>query len=141
MNEMQDPVDGAKESIEYIIGANTKLKRKRKTDDDVQKEQFISIISTLEAINNRSFMMIHDFDLNLTKYDEKFYAAIDSLILMHFGADVAEIIFYYIYERLNPDGSVNNLLDENKNIVPLENAADLWNLVKDIQAKVNKMKK
>lgn len=138
---MQDPIDGAKESIEYIIGANTKLKRKRKTEEDTQKEQFINLINTLEAINNRSFMMVHDFDLNLLKYDEKFYTVIDSLILMHFGPDISEIIFFFIYERLNPDGSSNDLLDEDKNIVPLENAGDLWELVKELKAKLNKAKK
>lgn len=138
---MQDPIDGAKESIEYIIGANTKLKRKRKTEEDAQKEQFVSLINTLEVINNRSFMMVHDFDLNLIKYDEKFYAAIDNLILMHFGPDISEIIFFFIYERLNPDGTSNNLLDEDKNIVPLENANDLWELVKELKPKLNKTKK
>ena len=138
---MQDPIDGAKESIEYIIGANTKLKRRRKTEEDTQKEQFISFINTLEAINDRSFMMVHDFDLNLIKYDEKFYAVIDSLILMHFGPDISEIIFFFIYERSNPDGSFNDLLDEDKNIVPLENAGDLWELVKELKAKLNKIKK
>jgi len=141
MNEMQNPIDGAKESVEYIIGANTKLKRKRKTEKDAQKEQFINIMNLLEAANTRSILMTSELDLNFTKYDEKFYAVIDSLIFLHFGPDVSELIFFYLYERTNIDGTTNDLLDEERNIVPLENVNDLWELVKTVQSKISKMKK
>ena len=138
---MQNPIDGTKESVEYIIGANTKLKRKRRTEQDAQKEQFINILTALEATNTRSILMASELDLDFTKYDEKFYAAIDSLIFLHFGPDVSELIFFYLYERTNIDGTTNNILDEEGNIVPLENINDLWQLVKTVQAKLSKMKK
>jgi hypothetical protein len=141
MSEMQNPIDGAKESVEYIIGANTKLKRKRKTEKDAQKEQFVNIMTLLEAANTRSVLMTSELDLNFTKYDEKFYAVIDSLIFFHFGPDVSELIFFYLYERTNIDGTTNDLLDEERNIVPLENVNDLWELIKEVQFKISKMKK
>ena len=141
MPENPSPIDGVKKSIEYIIGADTKLKRKKKSEDDIQKEQFIKLITSLEEVNNRSILMNTEFNLNFTAYDEKFYEAIDSLISMHFGPDAAELVFYYLYDRVNLDGTINNLLDENKNKIEVENAGDLWDLIKELKTKIEQKKK
>jgi len=60
---------------------------------------------------------------------------------MQFGKEASELIFFYLYERENPDGTVNNLIDEEGSIVPLNNPNDLWQLVKLSQAKVGRQKK
>lgn len=70
-----------------------------------------------------------DYGLDLTKYDEPFFQIIDSLIYLHFGKDAGELIMFYIYERTNPDNTINPLYDSDNNIIPLENVQDLWELV------------
>jgi len=78
-------------------------------------------------------MLDGDYGLNMMKYDEPFFQIIDSLIFMHFGKDAGELIMFYIYERVNPDGTLNDILDENNNPVPLANIEDLWELVKQLK--------
>ena len=51
---------------------------------------------------------------------------------MHFDEDAADLIMFYLYERINPDGTLNSVTDINGDEVPLENAEDLWILVQQI---------
>jgi hypothetical protein len=75
--------------------------------------------------------MLHaDYAVDLTNYDEPFFQIIDSLIFMQFGKDAGELVMFYLYERTNPDGTINPLYDTNDKIIPLERIEDLWELVK-----------
>jgi hypothetical protein len=139
--ENNEHAEGIKQSVEDIIGANTFLRRKKKTEDDNQRERFEKIIRTLEEIEVRGVIMGNDLKIDFTTYDEKFYDVIDTLILMQFGKEASEIIFFYLYERVNPDGTTNQLVDTNDNYVVLNSPTDLWELVKVIQNQVGKPKK
>jgi hypothetical protein len=139
--ENNEHAEGIKQSVEDIIGANTFLRRKKKTEDDNQRERFEKIIRTLEEIEVRGVIMGNDLKIDFTTYDEKFYDVIDTLILMQFGKEASEIIFFYLYERVNPDGSINQLIDTNDQYVTLNSPTDLWELIKVIQNQVGKPKK
>jgi len=132
---MENHTHGIKTSIENIIGTDTTLKRKKKTEEDISKEAFEKIILTMEEIQVRGNILHADMKLDLYSYDEKFYEVIDRLFSLHFGREAAEVIFFYIYERLTPDGSINQLLDQDDNPIPLENPNDLWVLVNHIKNK------
>jgi hypothetical protein len=132
---MEEHTNGIKTSIENIIGSNTVLKRKRKTEEDINRELFEKIILTMEELQVRGNILHTDMNLDLYSYDEKFYEVIDRLFSLHFGREAAEVVFFYIYERMNADGTVNQLLDSQDNPIPLDNPSDLWNLVNSIKNK------
>jgi len=138
---MDEHAKGVQQSIESIIGADTVLKRRKKTEDDINRDTFEKIILTLEQANVRSSIIGGDFKLDFTSYDETFYEIIDNLILMQFGKEASEIIFFYVYERINPDGTVNELADQDNNVVALNSPTDLWMLVNHIKNKTSKTKK
>jgi hypothetical protein len=131
---------GIKKSIEDIIGSGTVLKRKKKTEDDVNRESFEKIILLMDQIQTRGVLLHAELGLDYSNYDEKFYEIIDRLFQIHFGREAAEIIFFYTYERINPDGSVNELVDENDQIITLTSPTDLWYLVNHIKNKTKKVK-
>jgi hypothetical protein len=79
-----------------------------------------------------------DLNLDFTSYDENFYFVIDSLFNMHFGKEAAKLIFFYLYERINPDGTINGLMNENGNVIELSSPSDLWYLIKALQKRKNK---
>ena len=134
--ENQEHANGIKSSIEDILGAGASLRRKKKSEDDNQREKFEKIIRTLEEIEVRGVILGSDLQLDFRSYDEKFYIIIDALLELNFGKEGYELISFYLYERINPDGSVNELIDENDNIVPLNTPADLWELLKINQNKI-----
>ena len=141
MDGNEQHADGIKKSIDEIIGVDTFLKRKKKTEDSDKRERFIKIIQTLEEIEVRGMILGNDLTLDFSSYDEKFYSVIDNLFYLHFGKEACEVIFFYIYERLNPDGTANDVEDMDGNIIPLSSPEDLWELVKLTQVKIGKAKK
>jgi hypothetical protein len=139
MSESKGHAEGIKKSIEEIIGSNTVLKSKRPSEEDAQRERFEKVITALEAIEIKTIILNSDFKIDLSDYNENFYTAIDAMLMMHFGKEACELIFFYLYDRIAPDGSVNELVDENGNSVILASPTDLWFLIKQIQG--NKKKK
>lgn len=141
MDSNEQHADGIKKSIDEIIGVDTFLKRKKKTEDSDKRERFIKIIQSLEEIEVRGMILGNDLQLDFTSYDEKFYSVIDNLFYLHFGKEACELIFFYIYERLNPDGTANEVEDLEGNAIPLSSPEDLWELIKLTQEKIGKAKK
>jgi hypothetical protein len=140
-NKGEQHAQGVKQTLETMIGADLSLKRKKKSEHDFNKELFEKIIIALEKANVRTAIVGTEFDLDLSKYDESFYEIIDNLIVMQFGKKAAEVIFFYVYERINPDGSVNELRDLNDIPIVLNNPTDLWeliNVIKDAPSKTTK---
>ena len=131
---------GIKKSIEDIIGSDTVLKRKKKTEEDLNRESFEKIIMLMDEIQVRGVLLHADLGLDYSVYDEKFYEIIDRLFQMQFGKEASEIIFFYTYERINPDGSINELVDENNQVIVLNSPTDLWYLVNHIKDKTKKVK-
>lgn len=123
-------LQGLQAQIEKIIGAKSNLKKRRKTDEDVQRELFINIIPLLEHIAYREVMLSEDYGIEVGNYEDLFFQIIDGLIYMHFGPEISGLINFYVYERHNPDGSINTLLDQEGNSVPLDKIEDLWELVR-----------
>ncbi len=132
-NRLPEEVEGIKQSLENILNADFKIKRKKRTELDIQRDLFFKIILSLEKLNMRSNVLNIDLDIDLTKYDEVFYDTIDDLLLLHFRKDIAEIVFFYVYDRIDQDGNIIYLKDSNGNPVVLNNVNDLWHLIKNIK--------
>lgn len=137
---MEGNIDDAKKSIDLILGSDTTLTRRKKTQHDVTRELFNKIIISLEQANTRSFLLGSDFNLDLTKYDDVFYEAIDNLITLHFGKESSELIFFYLYDRIDPEGNMQSLVDPDGNEILLQNPDDLWMLLQVIKGNEKKKK-
>ena len=141
MEKGEKHAQGVKTTLETMIGTDLSLKRKKKSENDLNRELFEKTIIALEKTNVRTAIIGTEFDLDLSKYDEDFYNIIDNLVLMQFGKQASEVIFFYVYERINPDGSINELRDINNNPVILSSPTELWdlvNLIKNAPSKTTK---
>lgn len=116
-------------AINEILNVKSLIRRKKKSQSDKKRELFITIINSIEQLLSRQQLMYADLQLDFSKYDEPFLETIDAFIILHFGKEGAELVGYYLYERSNPDGSINPIYDQNENQIILESAADLWNLL------------
>lgn len=116
-------------AINEILNVKSLIRRKKKTQSDKKRELFISIINSIQQIIIRQNLMYAELQLDFTNYDENFMDVIDALIILHFGKEGAEIIGYFLWEKENPDGTINVLENEEGEQVTLETAVDLWNLL------------
>lgn len=140
MTEENKHAEGIKQSIESIIGVDTVLKPKRKTEDDIQREKFVQVIQMIEKAEIRGMLLAKEVNLDFFSYDEIFYNIIDTLFELQFGKEASEIIFFYLYERIGEDGEPQELTDEAGNKVPLNSPSDLWHVVKHVQSMAKKKK-
>ena len=133
MEKGEQHAQGVKTTLETMIGTDLSLKSKKKSEHYLNKELFEKIIIALERTNIRTALVGTEFDVDLSKYDETFYEVIDNLMLMQFGKQAAEVIFFYVYERMNPDGTINELRDVNDNPIILNSPSELWDLINVIK--------
>jgi hypothetical protein len=131
--EQNDHIERLQQQINQIIGVESTLKRRKKTTEDAQREIFLNTIPLLEHIVDRNSMLSADYGIDMSKYDESFFKIIDSLIYLHFGKEAGDLIMFYIYDRMNPDGTMNELMDENNQIIQINKIEDLWELVKSLK--------
>lgn len=126
---MEQSLNEIQTAINQVLGVKSLIRRKKKTQETKKKELFVSIINSIESIVNRQNLMYAELNLDLTNYDEAFLETIDALIILHFGKEGAELIAYYLWDRVAPDGSISPLIDVDGKEVYLETALDLWNLL------------
>lgn len=118
-----------KRAFDALLNTSTSLKRKKKSTIDRKREMFLQVVTLCEAVITREVLLAADFKLQLDNYNEDFYQIIDSLLLLYLGKQGFELVSFYLYDRINPDGTINYLLDENQKEVKLETAEDLFNLL------------
>jgi hypothetical protein len=123
-------------AVDNMLNVKSYVRRKKKTQSDKKKEMFVQMINSLDEIFVRQGLMYADMDMDMFKYDEKFLAVIDVMIYFHFGEACSEVIAFYLYDRQNPDGTLNPILDENDTEIILQNPYDLWNLLVMINPKI-----
>jgi hypothetical protein len=113
-----------------MLNATTVLKRKNKTKVEKKRELFVQMINSLEEVLTRSHLLFAETGIDYSSYDEKFMTVIDCLIFMHFGQECFDLISWYLYDRISPDGTqTSTVKDENGNEVKVESAYDLYDLV------------
>ena len=136
--ESKGHADGIKKSIEEIIGADTVMRNKRPSEDSIQQDKFEKIILALEAAEVKTTLLHTEFKMDFSDYNEHFYLAIDGLLELWLGKELCELVFFYLYDRLNPDGTMNGLMDDEGNEIILESPTDLWLLIRKIQTSKKK---
>jgi hypothetical protein len=130
---MDNGYDEIKAAIDKLLKINSTVKRKKKAHVDKQKDLFNGIILALQALQTRTILTQSELRIDLSSYDEMFLQVIDSLILLHFGKEGYELISFYLYEKVNPDGSINELYDDDDNVVPSTTPDDIWNILQKLK--------
>lgn len=127
------------EGFEKLFNSSVIIKKQRRNKALKKKALFISLIDQYEKSVNKSQKLQLEFAIDLFEYEEPFYSIIDKLMLLMWGADVYELVTFYLYERINLDGSPNYLIETDENgeekEVYLNTAEDLYNYL--IQINLN----
>lgn len=124
-------------AVDDILGTKTLIRRKKKSVSDKKRELFFNVMTTMEELFVRQNLVYSDLNLDFSNYDEKFFSIIDMLLYMNFGKQCMELIAFYLYDRINTDGTVNGLIVNDKDEVILNSPMDLWNLMCRVNPKID----
>jgi hypothetical protein len=123
--------------IDSILNTKTFIRRKKKAQSDKKRELFHQVINGIDELNNRQTIMYADLDLDFSNYDEKYFAIIDSLLYINFGKECMDLIGFYLYDRINIDGTINPLIINDSEELIITNPYELWNLLCQINPKLS----
>lgn len=128
---------GIQMGVDSMLNSKTVVRRRRRSASDKKKELFVALINSLEEIRVRQALMYADLSLDFSTYDEKFFAAIDILLHMCFGGKASDVLAFYLYDRVNPDGSVNPMIVNGQHEVVLNNPYELWAFLCQVNPKLD----
>jgi len=129
----QNGYDDIKKAVDQLLKITSTVKRKKKAYIDKQKDLFISIIIALQAAQTRTVLTQTELRLDFSTYDEMYLQIIDSLILLHFGKEGFELISWYLYEKINPDGTFSEIQNADGEIIPSDTPEDIWNVLVNVK--------
>lgn len=134
-NELKNNLE---EGFEKLFNSQVTIKKQRRNNALKKKALFISLIDQYEKSISKSMKLQTEFAIDLFEYEEPFYSIIDKLMLLMWGANVYELVTFYLYERINLDGTPNYLIETGENGVEreiyLNTAEDLYNYLIQIDS-------
>jgi len=129
----QNSYDDIKKAVDQLLKINSTVRRKKKAYIDKQKDLFIGVLMAIQATQTRTILTQTELKLDFSTYDEMYLQIIDSLILLHFGKEGYELVSWYLYEKINPDGTFNEIQNDEGEIVPSDTPEDIWNILVNIK--------
>jgi hypothetical protein len=115
------------------FGQKLRVEESSSTKVKKEKEIFIENINLLEQCITRSENLAVLFGIDLCDYEDPFWAVIENMLLLKYGEAIYELIFWYLYDRIDEDGKAHSLIFEEEGKEPKEikikNASDLWKFI------------
>jgi hypothetical protein len=126
---MSEPYKEIQSAVDSLLNVKSTIRRKKRNQSDKKKEMFFAIITLMEETIVRTNIAYQELQIDMFKYEEKFINVIDMLMNMQFGEQACELISYYLYDRMNPDGSINALQSDDGKLIELTSPYQLWEIV------------
>lgn len=127
-----EKIKSSQKIIEHVLGSETKVSHRTKTKYDLDKKKFENIILNLEQLETRTNILINDFNLDLSKFEDIYYEVINNLFSLLYPKEVIDIINFYLYGRMTTEGDIVVLKDTEGNEILIENISQLYNVIQNI---------
>jgi len=115
------------------FGQKLKMEESNSTKVKKEKEIFIENITLLEQCIKRVEVLIGGFAVDLCNYEDPFWMVIENMFLLKYGENIYELIFWYLYDRVDENGKIYPLILEEEGKEPKEikikTPNDLWNFI------------
>lgn len=131
-NSNSNKIKGNKNIIEQVLKIPVELTHRNKNKQDLNKKKFEELVLVLEQIENRTYLINDEFNLDLSKYDELYYIVINNLLDLLYPVDIVNLIKFYCYGRIDDEGKIRPIIDNENNEIFLNNPQDLYNLIQTI---------
>tara|TARA_R110000822_G_scaffold142006_6_gene279963 strand:+ start:2024 stop:2422 length:399 start_codon:yes stop_codon:yes gene_type:complete len=116
-----------KKLFNTILGVDVTIK------DNIDKSEeliFKSYIGKLDEANIMENKLIEVGGLNCEKLTDPLWFVIENSFRMIYGPESTEVILWYIYDRVDTDGSIIPLEDPNGKTFIIKDPNDLWSFIK-----------
>ena len=122
-----------KKLLEDFIGAEVKISESPKSVEQREKELFIELLETLEVGWKNDHELFENHGVDLSGFSQYLYHAIETLIMLKYGAYRAEIFWWYVLDRFDTDGSLLGLEDEDGKVYHFKTHKQFYNFFKKLK--------
>lgn len=117
--------------LQSLIGGNVKVEESPKSEAEREESIFIDTIETIELIYKSDHALYEEHGIDLMNHVQYYYHAIENLIVLQYGYDKAEIIWWWILDRFAEDGELLGIEVDGK-IYEIETAKQLFTFLKKL---------
>lgn len=122
MFEGPEEIKYIKKVFDTVLGANTIVKDNIKATESTVFE--ILIQKADDSLNLED--KLGEMNIDITKITDPLWFVIENQFKLIYGEEAAEVIMWYLMERLDEDNNVMALEDEDENKIILNKPIDLW---------------
>lgn len=95
-----------KKLLEELIGAEIQVSESPKSIEQREQELFIELLETLETGWLKDHELYEKHGVDLSGFAQYLYHAIETLVMLKYGAFKADIFWWYVLDRFDADGSL-----------------------------------
>ena len=124
LNQIQD-------SLTELIGVDTVMLRRSKTQEDEQRGIFTKTILLTQSNFRKTKLAKNQLGIDLIGFNESFFTMVDNLITLTYSAGLAKFILPYCYDIWDVDDSGDSIIiGDDGQSYKIHNPEDLWNFMK-----------
>jgi len=109
------------------------IKSKQLDRETMNKKIFIEVMDQLKKIEDRKDFLVEEIGIDMTAYEDQFFAVIENLFKLVFNKSQLGLIQMYLYTLL-PDKEWDGMLTieqgKGEKEVPFKSSIDVWNVIK-----------
>ena len=101
----------------------------------MKKQAFIRIITRLKEIEDRRDFLVDEIGMDMTAYEDKFFAVIEDMFKLTFSKEQLALIQMYLYQLVPDkewDGTITVEKDKVEKQVKFKTPADVWEVINSI---------
>ena len=102
-----------------------------KKKDETFLMDLLEQLCQIEAVT----AVVRTIGVQVDKYENPFYKSVKLLMQKHYGDMKTEIILWWVFDSLTPEGDVYPLVDEDGNKHTLKTPQQLWKFLKKYDGK------
>jgi hypothetical protein len=123
-----------KKSLLPIAGKNLTVKENKASLEKRRKKLFINLIDSLKSLTDRSDFLSIDLGIDLHTFEGAHYIIIERLIRDKWGDVAADVIFWWVYEVVDPkDGKFFIVEEETGEKYPIKTPTQAYNILKKLK--------
>jgi len=129
---MVDPRKKIRQVLHSVYPLRYRIKQKEPNQDYMNKKLFIEVLNQMRQIEERRDFMEEEIGMDMTQYEEQFFAVIENLMKMHFTKEQLALIQMYLYQLIPDkewDGTITIDVGKKEEIVKFKKPEDVWNVI------------
>ena len=127
MSEEFEDFQTLKDLFKQILGSEVTIKD---NIDATEESVFILFIKKLEAAYETENKLFEVGGLELAKVTDPLWFVLENSFKFLYGEEAADLIWWYIFDRFNPDGTIVPLEDEKGRQYTFTTPKELWDYIK-----------